>query len=424
MKISNARICVIGSEILNGFISDTNTRFFAEELFKLGITIKESRALRDNEDDVFQCLKEFIKTGDFIITCGGLGPTQDDLTVDVLCRLLNTKPVMDPIAERKVKAIFQKRYTNRPDIIEKALKQARIPQKAISLKNRVGLASGIWLPEIPLLSLPGFPIEIKSIWPFALKEIKNVSSQKPAVKIIPLWSIGESRFMSEIKVPDEIEAGVHALPLGIRLFIKSKKNTSEKALLKFEKEIKTKFAPFVVDDPLKAFVEFCQKNNKTFSTAESCTGGLMASKITANSGVSTVYKGGAVTYHNDLKQNIANVSENTLKKYGAVSAQTAAEMAMGILKKTNTDYAISATGIAGPSGGTKEKPVGTVFIGLAKKNEGVYVSKFNYPVGRERFREAVTASAFISLYQSLIFYKNTNDWLEKGFGGFVELKLS
>ncbi|MDH5719295.1 MAG: nicotinamide-nucleotide amidohydrolase family protein [Spirochaetia bacterium] len=422
MKVKSAKLCVIGSEVLNGFIIDTNTHFFSEELFKLGIEVSESRIIRDNLDQIILCLKEFQNSKELIITCGGLGPTNDDLTVDALSLLLTRKSVIDEYCERKIKAVFKKRYSKSEyeNIIEKALKQGRVIEGSMALKNKVGLAAGFFIKEIPLFSFPGFPDEIKSIWPQAVKIIKNISETRHAVETIPLWNVGESRLFSEIKIPQQLEVGVHALPLGSRLFIKAKNEEGFMVLQKFKKNMSEKYDGLTEEDPLKIFIEHCKKENKTFSFVESCSGGYLASIVTSYSGVSPVFKGAMITYDNAVKVDAAGVSEETLKKYGAVSLQTALEMAEGGLQKMNTDICLSITGIAGPSGGSKEKPVGLFFMAIAKKNNPSYVAKFHYPFGRKKFIEAAAYTAFLSLYQKEVYYKNDEIWLKKSFAEFTK----
>ena len=416
--MSNIYVVIIGSEIVNGFTIDTNTRFISSELFGLGLRVKRILTLRDDPKEILKTLKETTKQADLIITTGGLGPTQDDLTVDILCELTGSKSVYDKYAKHRADLIFTKRYKRLPEKpqinMNWALRQTRIPQKSISLKNSVGLAPGIWIPEIPLLAMPGFPLEIKSIWPYALEKIKALKLKKVHTKIFPIWGHGESALFSQLTFPKGIEIGVHALEFGCRLFLSAE---DQELLEDFSQELKEKFAPSLVEDPLSELTSFLKKEKLWLATIESCTGGLCAKLITDKAGASDFFKGSIVSYHNDIKETIVGVSKKTLKEFGAVSRETVAEMASSGLRALGANLALAVTGVAGPKGGSREKPVGTVYLGFADSQEKkVWTSRFFFPLGRERFRIAATYILFLSLYQKYVFFKNSKLWQKKGLG--------
>lgn len=416
------RLCIIGTEVINGFIMDTNTSFFAKELYALGYELKESRVIPDSREVILKTWSEFIKTGDLIINSGGLGPTDDDLTVDLLSEYLNTKPVYDQDSVRRVDYYFSKKRAGAKISREIALRQTRYPEGTIPLKNEVGLAPGIYCSKLNLIALPGFPTEIKSIWPRVLDIVKSLNLPKRKTETIPVWAMGESRLFSELPrtaQTSQVEIGVHALPVGSRLFIRDKTDESDDPVhvRNFKSQLENIFSDLIVEAPLLEFSTFLTAKNLSLSTIESCTGGLAGKLITDIPGASKWYKGGFITYANDVKMNSVGVQKITLEEHGAVSPQVAKEMAQGCLAQTKSDIAISTTGIAGPDGGSIAKPVGTAFVGIADSRENkVYTAKFYYPFGRDRFRGALVHSLFLALWQKYVYYDNTEKWLQSRFG--------
>jgi len=417
------RLCITGSEVMNGFILDKNTQFFASELYALGFELKESRVLPDNEEQILRAWSELRETGDIIINSGGLGPTSDDLTVDLLCKWLNDTPAYDPYAEKRTRYFFEKR-ASRMDMqiqgsshqisLETALRQARIPSTAKAIKNSVGLAPGIYFPEIPFIALPGFPDEIRGMWSEVLSLIKSLNVTRSATKIIPVWGVGESQLFSQLEKPTNFTLGVHALPWGCRLFLRA---PSEDASVfeEFSASLEKNFPAQIMESPVANLVEFLTKNRLSISVAESCTGGLAAKQITDIPGVSAVFKGGVVTYANEAKSSLINVSQEVLLEHGAVSAQCARSMAEGVAHALDTDVAIAFTGIAGPTGGTPTKPVGTVYIGIYnRKRSETRTARFQFPLGRERFRNASVACGFLAAYQAIAM-ENQSYWPLKNF---------
>ncbi len=405
MSSGKISLCVTGSEVVNGFIQDTNTRFFAAELYAMGYEVRESRVLRDDPDAILEAWQSMHNRGDVIINAGGLGPTNDDLTVDLLCQWLNCKAIVVPEAERRIKALFQHRARQGGTMkysLDVALRQARIPEKSIPLENSGGLAPGIYVPEKNLLALPGFPSEIKAIWPQVPELLKNYRLNQYATAEIPVWAYGESALFAEIHPPPEIEIGVHALPLGCRLFLRSSVNNRDQVTA-YAEELRQRYAALGEPKPLEAFAHWAIANHKKIAFAESCTGGLLAKQFTDIPGISACFQGAIVSYANEIKTRELDVAEDILAIHGAVSRHCAVAMAEGALKKMNADITVSLTGIAGPSGGSDEKPVGTLFMAIADRNEPTLVARFLYNFGRERFREAAAASAALALFQRYVF---------------------
>jgi nicotinamide-nucleotide amidase len=217
------RLCITGSEVMNGFVLDRNTQFFASELYARGLELVESRIMPDDPQQIVKTWKEFSATGDLIVNSGGLGPTSDDLTVDLLCDWLGDTPVYEPHAEKRTRYFFEKRARDKTRVmsIDVALRQARIPSRATAIKNTVGLAPGIFIPEIPFIALPGFPDEIKGMWAEVLAIIEQLDFNRSAMRIVPLWGVGESQLFSELEKPEGVLVGVHALPWGCRLFLRA-----------------------------------------------------------------------------------------------------------------------------------------------------------------------------------------------------------
>ena len=418
--ISGVALSIVGSEVLNGYILDTNTREFCQKLHRLGIEVKEARTSRDDKMQILKNWKELKEQNYLIINSGGLGPTDDDLTIDLLCEFLKVEPVNDPYAEKKARVFFKKRnFVNMSEqqkqkLWERAMRQVRIPAGSKSLRNMTGIAPGVYVEEIPMIALPGFPIEIESIWPEAEKILKKYATGKASTIEVPVWGIGESSLFAQVEIDDSVQVGVHALALGCRLFLKSE---DQKKLSDTRIMLEEKFRGTTVENPLVSFVEFLGSAGLTLSTVESCTGGLAGKLITDIPGVSSVFKGGCITYSNESKVKMVNVKQSSLDEYGAVSGQVASEMARGGLVEFETDFCISFTGVAGPGGGSKEKPVGLVYVGLAsRKEKEVWVGCFSYPMGRTRFREATVSTAFLALYQKEVHYKNSETWLNSNLG--------
>ncbi len=397
------RLCITGSEVMNGFVLDRNTQFFASELYARGLELIESRIMPDDPQQIVNTWKEFSATGDLIVNSGGLGPTSDDLTVDLLCDWLGDTPVYEPHAEKRTRYFFEKRAKDktRAMSIDVALRQARIPSRATAIKNTVGLAPGIFIPEIPFVALPGFPDEIKGMWSEVLAIIEKLDFSRSAMRIVPLWGVGESQLFSELKKSDEVLVGVHALPWGCRLFLRSEPQ-HEPALDLLAQDLQARYPGQVVENPLVNVVDLLKAEKLTLAVAESCTGGLAAKQITDLAGVSAVFQGGVVVYANSAKTDLIGVPAALIESHGAVSAECAAAMAQGVAEKLQADLSLSFTGIAGPDGGSPLKPVGTVFIGLHDRRTGITrVGRFMFPFGRERFRNASVATGFLALWQHL-----------------------
>ena len=399
-----AEIISVGTEILLGDIVNTNTQFLAKELAYIGIEVYRQEVIGDNEDRLLGILEEALKRSDMVITTGGLGPTKDDLTKETACKFFN----MDlELHEESLKALEEYFSRMGRKIVESNYKQVYFPKEAIVLPNPNGTAPGAILEKNNkyIVILPGPPKEMKPMYlnyvkPYLIKKGDGIIESK----VIRVLGIGES--MAAEKLKKFIENGVnptvapYAKEEDVIFRITAKAESEEEALNLIE-PVKNQVKEILGEDVYgegedttieKVVGDLLIKNNLKISTAESCTGGMIASRLVSISGISDVFLEGAVTYTNEAKVRTLNVKEETLKKYGAVSEETAREMAEGMAKRTGSDIAVVTTGIAGPGGGTEEKPVGLVYIGLYYKGE-VFVYKNVFNGNRQAVRTKATVRA-------------------------------
>ncbi|MCX2485670.1 competence/damage-inducible protein A [Pedobacter sp. MR2016-24] len=376
-----AEIITIGDEILIGQIVDTNSAWMAKSLNAIGIQVKQITSVSDDADHIMEAIAQAEKRAKIILITGGLGPTKDDITKFTLARYFNMGMRRDQATLDHVTEIFRK--YKRP-MIDVNIRQADVPDGCEVIQNKNGTAPCMWFDrgEHIIVSMPGVPFEMMYLMDEEILPRLKKSFDLPFIyhKTILTANIGESFLAQEIAgIEDSLPAGIKLayLPkLGqVRLRL-SASGTDEQQLKQevdyWSKQIVAQIKPFVVaEDDIaleKAVLDIMKARQLTLSTAESCTGGYIAHLITQHAGCSAVYDGGAVTYSYDLKQSVLGVSEETLNQFGAVSEQTVKEMALGAIAHFKTDYSVAVSGIAGPDGGTEDKPVGTVWIAVATKN--------------------------------------------------------
>lgn len=400
-----AEIITIGDEILIGQIIDSNSAWMAQQLNAAGIQIKQISSVSDNREHILSALKEASERADLILITGGLGPTKDDITKTTLAEYFGVKMKRDQPTLDNVARIFA-RY-NRP-LLEVNIGQADVPENCEVLPNKNGTAPGMWFQEQGkvYVSMPGVPFEMMYLMEDLVIPKLKASFDLPKIIHQTILTAGEGEsFLAEKiadiedQLPPEIKLAY--LPkLGlVRLRLSAYGTDEEK--LKQELEIQTKkiterLGSTVVateDIPLeKAILLLMAKNKQTLSLAESCTGGYLAHLFTSLPGASSVFMGGAVSYSYEMKEKMLGVNHETLLQTGAVSEETVREMVEGALRNFGTDYAIAVTGIAGPDGGTPEKPVGTVWIAVARKGKTI---AGKYVFGSKRIqnieRTAITA---------------------------------
>ena len=407
-----AELISIGTEILLGDIVNTNAQFLAKELATLGIDVYHQCVIGDNEERVLRAFKEAFDRCDIIITTGGLGPTQDDLTKELGAKYFNKKMILhEPSLE------WIKKYLDIKDeeALEANKKQAYFPEGATILPNEKGTAPGAIISENnkTLIILPGPPKEMKSMFNnHVVKYLSDITGEVIKSKTLRIFGIGESLMAK--KINDIIQNSTnptvapYAKDYEVTLRVTAKEKNEEKceALINPKcEEIKSILGEYIYGEGETSLdtvvAELLYKKKLSISTAESCTGGMVAATLISYPGISDVFKEGAVTYSNEAKMKRLGVKEETLNNFGAVSEETAREMAEGISREAKTDIGISTTGIAGPGGGTEEKPVGLVYIGVCIKGN-VIVEKFNFTGDREAVRKKATMNALNILRKELI----------------------
>jgi nicotinamide-nucleotide amidase len=412
----NASIITIGDELLIGQTIDTNSAFIAQELNKIGIWVRRRVAVGDVWEDIWQALDEEGKHSQIIIITGGLGPTADDITKPLLCKYFGGKMVVDENVLNHVKYLFEKVYRRPGPILERNLKQAEVPDVCEVLHNARGSAPGMLFRKEGkfFISLPGVPHEMKGlimdeVIPVLLKEFTM-----PAIVHRTAFTAGQGESMIaellldfETSLPSHIKLAY--LPnygmVKLRLTATGtvKKEIEHELTPYFEKlqELVKEWLVANEDEGLEIVIgKILKAKGKTMATAESCTGGYIASLITSIAGSSAYYKGSVVSYANEIKENILGVKHETLTRTGAVSEETVAEMVKGAIAKLNADYALATSGIMGPEGGTEEKPVGTVWIAVGNK-EKTETLKLNLRFDRQR-NIAMTATNALNFLRKFI----------------------
>ena len=408
-----AEIITIGDEILIGQIVDTNSAWMAQKLNLAGIKVKQITSVSDEKQHILDSLKLASQRADIILITGGLGPTKDDITKKTLAEYFGVGMRTDAGALENVKRIFS---MHKSPMLDTNIRQAEVLENCLTLLNLNGTAPGMWVENEGKIyvSMPGVPFEMMYMMEeLVIPKIKDSFSLPSIVHHTILTSgIGESSLADKISaiedsLPEHI--GLAYLPkLGIvRLRLSGRGSNASRLrdeIAGFAKKIVEQVKEFVIieaDIPLeKAIIDFMASRNLTLSTAESCTGGYIAHQITQHAGSSKVFLGGAVTYSNEMKNSMLSVSEETLKNYGSVSEETVKEMAQGALKNYHSDYSISVSGIAGPDGGTENKPVGTVWIAVAGKNKTI-TKKFQFGNKRAQNIERSSINSLSLLYKLL-----------------------
>lgn len=382
-----ASILTIGDEILNGSTLDTNSSFMAENAVKNGIEIVKILSVADKAEDIKASL-DFLKPySDFIFITGGLGPTKDDITIKTLADYLGQKLVYSQENFDDVTNLLSERRQTKVEIDKE---RCMFPEKTIFLKNEKGTAPGMWLVKdsTVLISMPGVPLEMKQIFvEEVLVKIKNEFLEDNIVnKYILTSGIWESFLANDIadienSLPPNISLAYLPKLGGVTLRLTGK-DVQEIEVVKIQNKIIERIKPYVFSIQEKDSLEqvlgqLLKQNNKKLTIAESCTGGKIAHKITKIAGSSNYFNGSVVTYSNVLKNQLLNVELQTLESFGAVSEETVLAMAKGVLNLIEADYSIAVSGIAGPDGGTADKPVGTVWIAVSDGKESI-TKKFKF----------------------------------------------
>ncbi|MEJ7821198.1 MAG: CinA family nicotinamide mononucleotide deamidase-related protein [Chitinophagaceae bacterium] len=409
----NASIITIGDELLIGQVIDTNSAYIAQELNKTGIFVKRRVAVGDNEVDITKALDEESLHSDIILITGGLGPTSDDITKPLLCKYFNGKLIVNEAALENVKYLFEKVF-KRP-VTAVNLKQAKVPDVCTVIQNKRGSAPGMWFKknERIFVSMPGVPNEMQAMMIEVIEKLK-ARFDLPVIihKTLLTAGIGESMLAEHIKsfesaLPSNIKLAYLPNYGMVRLRLTSSgydKHAIQSEIENYFQSLKTLAKEYLVtdeDEPMeKVLGKLLSAKNKTLSTAESCTGGYIAHLITSHPGSSNYFKGSVVSYDNEVKENVLDVSNKTLKTFGAVSEETVKEMLSGGLAVLQSDYVIAVSGIMGPGGGSDEKPVGTIWIAVGNK-EKVETQQLNLRFDRMRNTQ-ITAITALNLLRKFI----------------------
>ncbi len=391
-------LITIGDEILAGRTLDTNSNYIARELQSLGLPLCQITTGSDKLQDLTRILREVISRADIVITIGGLGPTPDDRLREAMAEALRL-----PLEENTEAACMLLNYKfNNP---QGYTKQVRMPEGAVALRNMKGVAPGVYLNvkgNKHIFCLPGVPNEMKDMFK---KEVRRILVEKvkitpPKIFLLRTTGICEVDMLSKVtdSFPDLADRiAFYPSYEGVDLRIVD----DEQAY----KQCKKLFEPYIYTEEQKDLSEtvgdLLRQRSLTLSVAESCSGGLISSRIVDIPGSSDYYLGGVISYSNQTKIELLKVEKDLLKKFGAVSTQVAKSMAEGCRKKFGSDYSLSTTGIAGPTGGSREKPIGLVYIGLARRGKNSYIRKYRFKGTRQMVRRKSAQSALFMLFLEL-----------------------
>ncbi len=412
-----AELITIGDELLIGQVINTNAAYLGRELGKLGIAVSRETTVGDNQAAILGAFRQAWKASDVVIVTGGLGPTHDDISKAAVAKFFRAKMVPHPPTLKAVRGRFARLgYAKMPEM---NTGQAMVPEGFRALKNDRGTAPGLLRHERgkTFVILPGVPLEMEAILqsgviPF-LRRTYGKKLEAIRHRTLLTSGIGESSLAEKIGDPKEfLRKGTTLAFLpratGVRLRITTHAKTDAAAtreIARVEMHIRERAGKYIYgteEETLGALlVKLLAERGKTVSTAESCTGGLIASMITNVPGASAVYRGSIIAYDNGVKIAELGVKSETLERFGAVSEEIAREMAEGALEHLGTDFALSVTGIAGPGGGTPEKPVGTIWIALAERGAKTVAQKLQLDYGRTANRERAAAAALEMLRKRL-----------------------
>jgi nicotinamide-nucleotide amidase len=413
----NAEIIAVGSELLTPYRQDTNSLYLTEKLNDLGIEMRFKCIVGDDAEGLTAAAKLAMRRSDIIIFSGGLGPTEDDLTREAVADALGLKLQRDPQILAKLEERFAKRgMTMSPN----NAKQADILASAAALPNPLGTAPGQWIAgkydgqERLLMLLPGPPHELQAL--FEAECIPRLRARIPlqhiATRTLKMAMMAESQVDARVapiyKTYTDVETTILAGAGEIQLHLRCRKESQAEAEARVE-ELAEKIEDELGDaifsrkgETIEQIVSYLlQMRNMTLAVAESCTGGMLAERITSLGGSSRYFIGGAVVYSNELKTQFANVPKALIDQHGAVSREVAAAMAEGIRKRCLSSYGVGITGVAGPGGGSEQKPVGLVYIALAGE-EGTQVVERNFPGDRKRIRQFATLLALEMIRRALL----------------------
>lgn len=407
-----AEIITIGDELLIGQVIDTNSAWMAEQLNLIGIKVVQITSISDQREHILTTLDEASTRADIILITGGLGPTRDDITKTTLCEYFNTRLIFNQEAYDNILRIFKSRGFQ---ITPLNRAQAEVPENCTMLLNINGTAPGMWFDKDGkiYISMPGVPFEMKSLMnDIILPRLSNYSPITIVHRTILTQGVGESFLAAQIEdwetsLPPFMKLAYLPQPGMVRLRITASGVNKKELKGQVDEEINKLYAliPQYIfgegDDTLELILgKLLKKHTFTLATAESCTGGYIAHLITSIPGSSAYFKGSVVAYSNEIKEQVLGVGKATIEKHGAVSAETVFEMAASIIKQFKVQCAIAVSGIAGPDGGTPEKPVGTIWICVLTP-KGAQTRKFTFGEHRGRNIRRTALAAMDMLREQL-----------------------
>lgn len=412
--MNKVSIISIGDELLIGQTINTNAAYIGEKLTAIGYEVIRNFTVGDNKEDILKTLSDAVAISDFIFITGGLGPTHDDITRTCILEYFNTDLVFDEQTFERIKKLFERRNIPMPEINRE---QAFVPRLAKVIPNDYGTAPGYDITKNGkrFFVMPGVPYEMRGMMENTiLPDLKNYIQSKNIFynqKILYTTGIPESALYSKLQdikpLFDEVKVAFLPSQFGVKIRLSMRSNDEKFNVEKIkvvEEKIRERVGDYIYSDEDLSLEEVIGKilteRNLRIAVAESCTGGLICNRITNIPGSSNYFERGIVSYSNESKIQILGVNPETIKTYGAVSEQTAIEMARGVRKISNADIGISTTGIMGPTGATETKPIGLVFIGYAD-NEREFAKQFNFADNRVRNKERTSQAALALIWQAL-----------------------
>ena len=413
-----AELITIGDEILIGQIVDTNSAWMGQQLNLLGIEVYQVTSVHDNHDHIMKALAEAEENADLVLITGGLGPTKDDITKSTMCEYFGTELVFHPEVLEHVRSLLSSRNVN---VNQLNTDQALLPASCTVLHNSAGTAAGMWFERnnTIFVSMPGVPFEMEAIMTEEVfpRLTKLGITQSIVHKTVLTIGLPESMLAEKIEqwesaLPDFIKLAYLPSPMMVRLRLSG--YGTDQSVLEAEIDRQVEKLLGIIPENVFGFDNdnlglvigrLLKESSRTLAVAESCTGGKIAHFLTSNSGSSAYFKGGVVAYSNEIKNKLLDVPSEIIETFGAVSQQVAEAMAKGAQKVLNSDYSVATTGIAGPDGGTEEKPVGTVWIAVAGPS-GIISKKYIFRHNRERNIIRTTHTA-LNMLRTLILTENS-----------------
>ncbi len=411
-----AEIVAIGTELLLGEIDDTNATYISRLLTSTGIDVHLRHAVDDELARIVQVLGAAMRRSDAVITCGGLGPTPDDLTRQAIAQVTNRALQTVPAAEQQLRDFFAKRHRK---VSSNNLRQCQVPRGGQLLGNSVGTAPGLLIEHegCALIAVPGPPSEMHQmmtdhVMPYLREKLAQQQQSSLFTRTLRTADIGESDLAQQLEdiLADQSDPALalYASPGEVRIRMHTKAASQQEANKKLgilENSIRQRLGEHIYgtdDETMEVAVgQVLVAAGATLAVAESCTGGLVASRITDVPGSSRYFQGGYVTYSNELKQQLLGVPAQIIQQHGAVSEECAEAMAEGARKGSGADYALAVTGIAGPDGGTPQRPVGRVYIAVADEQETI-CQQFDWPATRSQFKQRASQMALNMLRKRVL----------------------